>query len=93
MLFLIFGSIGGVIFVCWWMFAVSKWFQAWEDEPIIRYTIDVPKPVGDGTALETPSIKVGSPPRSDHSCTDSYRHLVQQQYSAMLRQLANFLDS
>jgi hypothetical protein len=61
MLFLIFGSIGGVIFVCWWMFAVSKWFQAWEDEPIIRYTIDVPKPVGDGTALETPSIKVGSP--------------------------------
>jgi len=54
---------------------VSKWFQAWEDEPIIRYTIDVPKPVGDGTA------------------TDSYRHLVQQQYSAMLRQLANFLDS
>jgi acyl-CoA reductase-like NAD-dependent aldehyde dehydrogenase len=62
MLFLIFGSIGGVIFVLWWMITVSKWFQAWEDEPIIRYSIDVPKPAGDGTALENPSIKVGRLP-------------------------------
>ena len=62
MLFLSFGSIGGVIFVLWWMFTVSKWFQAWEDEPIIGSSIDVPKPAGDGTALENPSIKVGSLP-------------------------------
>jgi hypothetical protein len=62
MLFLIFGSIGGVIFVFWFMFTVSKWFQAWEDEASIRYSIDVPKPAGDGTALENPSIKVRSLP-------------------------------
>jgi hypothetical protein len=60
MMFLIFGSVGGVIFVLWYMFTVSRWFQAWEDEKIIRYTIDVPKPAGDGTALEKPSIKVRS---------------------------------
>jgi hypothetical protein len=41
---------------------VSKWFQAWEDESVIRYVIDVPKPAGDGTALENPSIKVRSHP-------------------------------
>ena len=62
MMYLIFGSIGGVIFVLWFMFTVSKWFQAWEDEPVIRYVIDVPKPAGDGTALEKPSIKVRSLP-------------------------------
>ena len=50
--------VGGSIFVMWWMFTVSKFFQDWEAEPIIRYTIDVPKPAGDGTALEKPSIKV-----------------------------------
>lgn len=52
------GSIGAVVFVLWFMVTVSKWFQAWEDEKVIRYTIDVPKPAGDGTALENPSIKV-----------------------------------
>jgi hypothetical protein len=61
-IFLIVGSIGGVIFVLWWMFTVSKYFQAWEDEAVIRYTVDVPKPAGDGTALEKPSIKVRGQP-------------------------------
>jgi hypothetical protein len=92
MLFLIFGSIGGVIFVIWWMFTVSKWFQAWEDEPIIRYSIDVPKPAGDGTALENPSIKVGSL-LDLQSVLTHCRLLVQQQYSVMRRRLASSLDS
>jgi hypothetical protein len=93
MLFLIFGSIGGVIFVLWWMFTVSKWFQAWEDEPVIRYTIDVPKPAGDGTALKEPSIKVRSMVQTLATFLTQDRPLDQQQYSATHRRQANFLDS
>jgi hypothetical protein len=92
MMFLVFGSIGGVIFVLWWMFTVSKWFQAWEDEPIIRYTIDVPQPAGDGTALERPSIKVTSLLRLTATFLTICRLPDQQQYSATHRRLANSLD-
>ena len=72
---------------------MSKWFQAWEDEAIIRYTIDVPKPAGDGTALETPSIKVIGLPEVVATLLIIYRRMVRRQYSAMLQPQANFLDS
>ncbi len=91
-LFLIVGSIGGVLFVFWWMFTVSKWFQAWEDESVIPYVIDVPKPAGDGTALETPSIKVRSHPTViATTLLTPGRLLARQLFSATHRQLANSL--
>ncbi len=50
---------------------MSKWFQDWEAEPVIRYTIDVPKPAGDGTVLENPSIKVRTQPPVEGGFADS----------------------
>jgi hypothetical protein len=90
-LFLIVGSIGGVLFVFWWMFTVSKWFQAWEDESVIRYVIDVPKPAGDGTALEKPSIKVRSHRIETATLLTYGRLLARQLFSATHRRLANSL--
>jgi len=74
------------------MFTVSKWFQAWEDEPVIRYVIDVPKPAGDGTALENPSIKVRSHPTVTATLLTYGRLLARQLFSATHQRLANFLD-
>ena len=41
------------------MYFSIKFFTWWGSEPVIKYTIAVPNPPGDGTVLENPSIKVG----------------------------------
>lgn len=71
---------------------MSKFFQDWEAEPIIRYTIDVPKPAGDGTALEKPSIKVRAQSKLDKLLLTQHRLLVQQLYNATHQRLANSSD-
>lgn len=50
--------VAGSIFVMWWMITFTRLIQSWEDEKVISYEVDVPKPAGDGTALEKLSIKV-----------------------------------
>lgn len=51
---------GALSFVAVWMYYGIRFFT-WltgEGEEIIKYTIDVPNPPGDGRVMENPSIKV-----------------------------------
>jgi len=52
------GAALGTIFVAFVLFG-TVWFMEWlGKEPIIKFTITVPNPPGDGRVLENPSIKV-----------------------------------
>ena len=77
-----------------WMYFSIKFFTWWGSEPVIKYTIAVPNPPGDGTVLENPSIKVGIlHPRSLYHILTNNRLLARQLFSATLQLLANFSGS
>lgn len=49
---------GAGIFVIVWLYYGLMYFTWLSSEKIIRYTIDVPHPPGDGRVMDNPSIKV-----------------------------------
>lgn len=66
-----------------------SWFSG-DGEKIVKYTIDVPNPPGDGTIMETPSIKVRSPDDGGCSSTLTFGSLmVLPLYNVMLLRLAS----
>ena len=49
---------GATILVATFIFSVVNLIEWYTKEPVIRYTISVPNPPGDGSITEKPSIKV-----------------------------------